>query len=157
MENVYEVEVLVTIAGVPGVRKWYVVGQSIAAVTEACTAECTRRLVDSDDSPCLAVQAVRLLGEVTKFDETATAENHVDRAIGLARRIFAKHVSGGPMHIAIYDGNLDDNDIAFCAEQAAKAGCLDSAELCSLLAGMNGRDRVRVYEGANATVPPASL
>ena len=49
-----------------------------------------------------------------------------------ARAIYAKHGAGCHWHIALDDGNLDDDDVDFCAMAALGDGCAHCMALTPL-------------------------
>jgi hypothetical protein len=51
----------------------------------------------------------------------------IEEAVRLARLVYAEHKAGGALHIMLDDGNLEDDDLAFCAGQVetqAERDCL---------------------------------
>ena len=53
---------------------------------------------------------------------------------------------GGNLHIALDDGNLEDESLSFCLNQALKENDLDGVKLCALMLNLSVLDRVEVYK-----------
>lgn len=51
----------------------------------------------------------------------------------------------GHLHIALEDGNLEDDSILFCAERAVEDGDADGARIAEMLLAMTGTQRRKIY------------
>jgi hypothetical protein len=51
----------------------------------------------------------------------------------------------GPLHIALGDGNLEDDSIVFCAERAVEDGDAEGARIAEMLLAMTGTQRRKIY------------
>lgn len=81
-----------------------------------------------------------------------------DRVRPLVAAIYKRSVVGCCLHIAMDDGNVDDDDIEFCILQAQAAGHDDCERVGGLLLQMSRTQRKKVRATWHLPVPqPAVL
>lgn len=91
----------------------------------------------SDDTPLR--RWARVI--VALADENAIAEN--DHSLStLVGMIYEDSAVGCCLHIAVDDGNLDDDDIDFCIFEARRRGHSICEKAATMLRAMNEEDRV---------------
>jgi hypothetical protein len=69
-----------------------------------------------------------------------------DPLIALIRGYYEKNEAGGSLHIALDDGNLDDDAIWWCVEWAAKRKDLVGVQIACWLLALSEEVRFDLYE-----------
>lgn len=69
-----------------------------------------------------------------------------DEFISLCKYYYEGHPGGGIMHIVLDDGNLGDDDIAWCAGYALGVSDHQASDIACLMGIMTMEQRKRVYE-----------
>ncbi len=59
---------------------------------------------------------------------------------------YVKHAAGGHCHIALDDGNLDDDSLKFCLRECEYAGDENGAAIMKLMLQMTRTQRRHIYE-----------
>lgn len=82
--------------------------------------------------------------EVKKLNDSP-AKPSVDRVMPLIRHYCTQaHGLGGNLHIFVEDGNIDDDDIRFCKNNAIDSNDLMCRELCDVLLSMSKTQRKEI-------------
>lgn len=66
--------------------------------------------------------------------------------MALIEKYYEFEPSGGSCHIALDDGNLDDDDIEFCAKESHKNGDYFGVEICKHLTSFTVEERELIVE-----------
>lgn len=95
-------------------------------------------------APCSKDTARRFL-ERHRPKEAIVKKPTIPEVLPLVRELYKRHPAGGPLHIVLDDGNVDDDDVGFCLEAALEAKDAEAIKLCSLLMKMSRTQRTKLY------------
>lgn len=70
----------------------------------------------------------------------------IQDAIRRIRPYYAANPSGGELHVALDDGNLDASDVLWCLNQAQSVGDKEAVAIAKMLLDMSVDERYELYE-----------
>jgi hypothetical protein len=82
--------------------------------------------------------------ENKKFQEVLSLVNHYYS--------LPNNCAGGNLHIVVDDGNVEDDDIEYCKEQADRKGDKEGVAIAKLLIKMSKKDREKIYMESGASI-----
>lgn len=70
----------------------------------------------------------------------------IAQAIAMIKPFYEREPSGGVLHVALDDGNMDDGCVKWCLEEAKKEGDEQAVEIAEFLLSMPEDDRFDLYD-----------
>ena len=70
----------------------------------------------------------------------------LDECLKEVREFYEGNPAGGNLHVCLDDGNMEDGNVWWCLQEAAKEKDLDGVLIACLLLGMSEDDRFDLYD-----------
>lgn len=68
----------------------------------------------------------------------------------LVERYYESNPTGGYLHIVLDDGDVSDDSVRYCLNQAIDAGDLDAENIAKTLLKMSKTQRIKLYRSTKA-------